>query len=218
MNLEKKYNFVYITTNLINEKQYIGDHSTDDLENSRSKKYIGSGSIIKNAKKKYGKENFKRKILEFFSTKQEAFNAQEKYIKLYETHVSHGGYNLSWTGGTEANGSHSEESKIKMRGSARKRKASKETKEKMSISLMGHIVTKETRKKIGESTLGKKRSLETIEKIIASKQNISEETKRKISIATKLKMADPEIKRKMSEAHKGKVPWNKGKKFSKKIK
>jgi len=64
--------FVYITTNLINGKQYIGDHSTYNLEDG----YIGSGkTALIPAIKKYGKQNFQRKILEFFDTKEDAFNA-----------------------------------------------------------------------------------------------------------------------------------------------
>ena len=89
------YHYTYITTNLINGKQYIGDHSTSKLDDN----YLGSGLLIKEEQKILGKENFKKEILEFFSTKQEAYNDQEKYIKLYKTHVSQGGYNKNWTGG-----------------------------------------------------------------------------------------------------------------------
>ena len=73
---EKSFNFTYITTNLINGKQYIGDHSTDNMNYYRTKNYLGSDSYFSLAKKKYGKKNFKRDILEFFDSKQETFDAQ----------------------------------------------------------------------------------------------------------------------------------------------
>jgi len=99
MYIVKKINFVYITTNLINGKQYIGEHSTNDLECPKTKTYLGSGYFLILAIKKYGLINFKREILEFFPTKQDAYIAQEKYIKLYKTHISQGGYNRDWKGG-----------------------------------------------------------------------------------------------------------------------
>lgn len=70
---EKTFNFVYITTNLINGKQYIGDHSTNNLDDH----YLGGGVYLNRSIKKYGKENFKREILEQFGTKKEAFDAQK---------------------------------------------------------------------------------------------------------------------------------------------
>ena len=46
--------WLYITTNLVNGKKYIGQTT------SSRKNYIGSGSVIMAAIKKYGKENFLR--------------------------------------------------------------------------------------------------------------------------------------------------------------
>ncbi len=63
---------IYKTTNLINGKYYIGK---DEKNNSN---YLGSGKILKNSIKKYGKENFKKEILEFCKTKNE-LNEKEKY-------------------------------------------------------------------------------------------------------------------------------------------
>ena len=59
MNNETIYT-IYKTTNLINNKIYIGQHITQDIENDE---YYGSGTIIKSALKKYGKENFKKEII-----------------------------------------------------------------------------------------------------------------------------------------------------------
>ena len=62
---------VYYATNLINGKQYIGDHSTSDIEKD---KYFGSGIAIKAAVKKYGLNNFKKEIIKICKSKQEPFN------------------------------------------------------------------------------------------------------------------------------------------------
>jgi hypothetical protein len=48
---------IYITTNLINGKQYIGLHSKNN------KSYLGAGTLLLKAIKKYGKENFSKEIL-----------------------------------------------------------------------------------------------------------------------------------------------------------
>ena len=104
--MKKKFNFVYITANLINGKQYVGEHSTDNLEKDN---YLGSGRLFSQKVKQYGRKNFKKEILEIFPTKQEAFDAQKLYINLYKTHISQGGYNKDWTGGWCADKDWSEE-------------------------------------------------------------------------------------------------------------
>jgi hypothetical protein len=93
-NYFKKFNYVYITTNLINGKQYVGDHSTDNLDDG----YMGSGNLIREAFKKYGKQNFKKQILQEFKNKRESFATQEKYINEYNT-LAPNGYNLHRKGG-----------------------------------------------------------------------------------------------------------------------
>ena len=129
-----KYHHVYLTTNIINGKQYIGDHSTNNLEKD---KYLGSGILIVNAIKKYGKKNFIKKILEEFNTKEEAFQAQRNYIIKYNT-LKPNGYNLSPTGGLGCKNCLLEESK-----------------KKISLAMSARIISDETRKKIGESQIGR---------------------------------------------------------------
>lgn len=85
MNKEKKYNLIYKTTNLINNKIYIGVHCTDDLNDG----YIGCGirspkntlgeCPFHKAVRKYGYENFNREVLYNFDTRELAF-WYEKYI------------------------------------------------------------------------------------------------------------------------------------------
>ena len=45
------YHYIYLITNDINGKYYKGVHSTKDLNDG----YLGSGTVLENAKQKYGK-------------------------------------------------------------------------------------------------------------------------------------------------------------------
>jgi len=81
---------VYITTNHINGKQYVGSHSTENLEDS----YLGSGVLIKKAIKKYGRQNFSKEIIKICNNREEAVLLEEVYIKEHDT-LNPVGYNLS---------------------------------------------------------------------------------------------------------------------------
>ncbi len=71
-----KYHYLYKTTNLINEKYYYGIHSTSNLDDN----YLGSGKILRYSIRKYGKENFKREILEMFDNREDLVNAEINII------------------------------------------------------------------------------------------------------------------------------------------
>ena len=103
----KQYHYVYLTTNIVNGKQYVGDHSSIVLNDT----YIGSGRpLLQNAIKLHGKQNFKKEILEYFSSKELAFDAQAKYISEFNT-LSPNGYNISPKGGNKFKGSLAESTK-----------------------------------------------------------------------------------------------------------
>jgi group I intron endonuclease len=219
------YYYVYLTTNNITKQQYVGDRST--TVNPENDRYFGSGREIKLALCKYGRRNFSKIVLEKCKSRQEAGNRQKYYIKLYKTHISQGGYNVNWDGGTCCGDrTHSEESKQLMRDKAKYRKPqSEETKIKRNMALMGHEVSDETKEKIKQKqkNISKKNIFirkhgeiegnikynEFIEKMRFIKLNMSQETKDKIRINTRIAMQKPEVKDKQSKAMKGKIPWNK---------
>jgi len=125
------HHFIYKTTNITNGKYYIGVHSTNDLNDG----YLGSGLALKDAIQKYGKENFKREILEFFDSAEEAFKKEmqivnEAFLELEET------YNLKIGGSGGYIG--------------------KEFYEKYSISRQGFKHSDEAKEKIRQGKIGKK--------------------------------------------------------------
>ncbi len=79
------YHYLYKITNLINDHFYYGVHNTENLEDG----YMGSGFRLKKAYIKYGINNFKKEIIQFFDTMEEAFEKEhevvnEELIKLPE--------------------------------------------------------------------------------------------------------------------------------------
>jgi group I intron endonuclease len=173
--------YVYVITNLVNGKKYIGDHSTNILNDS----YLGSGIALKEAIKKYGRENFEREILKICGTKQEAFDLQKLYIEKFNT-LTPNGYNICPTGGTECSGGTISES----------------TRLKLRYQKLGIPLKKEHREKTGKAMLGKKHSEKTKELMSQQRKGItkSEDHKRKIGEAQKGERNHMY----------GKIPWNKG--------
>ena len=85
---------IYKTTNLINNKIYVGQDSNNNPN------YFGSGKKLKRAINKYGKENFTKEILEFCATKDELNKKEIYWIENLDSTNRISGYNIS-IGGEE---------------------------------------------------------------------------------------------------------------------
>lgn len=83
--------YIYLTTNKINGKKYIGLSTRDS---KKSLTYLGSGVNLTKAIKKYGRENFQKKILEDnILTFEKLCRREEFYIKKYNAVNSKSFYN-----------------------------------------------------------------------------------------------------------------------------
>ena len=71
-----KYHYFYKITNNLNGHFYYGVHNTNNLNDG----YMGSGTRLHYAYKKYGIENFTKEILKFFDTSKEAFEYESEVV------------------------------------------------------------------------------------------------------------------------------------------
>lgn len=76
INENKKYHFIYKTTNLLNGNFYIGMHSTINLNDG----YLGSGTRLRRSIRKYGIQNFKCEIIEFLSDRKSLINREIELV------------------------------------------------------------------------------------------------------------------------------------------
>jgi group I intron endonuclease len=196
---------IYRTTNLINQKFYVGK----DTHNNPN--YYGSGKRLKLAIKKYGIENFKKEVLEVCDT-LELLNEREKFW-IKELNAISEGYNISLGGDggdTISNNPRRDEISKKIsesnKGKFIGKTNSKETREKISNALKGRFVgdknpnygknhTDEVKDKIRKKVLGRV---------------VSDETRKKISIKNKGKKGvewTDEMRQKLSESRKINNPF-----------
>lgn len=180
---------IYKTTNLINNKIYIGQ----DINNNP--KYLGSGDLIKRAIKKYGKNNFKKETIKECINQKELDEYERMFIEQYDSRNINVGYNISIGGrnGATLNRKMSDKTKKKMSEVRIGMKFSDKHKENLSLAHIGKIVSDETKKKISNGSPYKG----------IKKGNLPDETKLKISTSKKGKTISEETRKKMSIAHNG---------------
>ena len=70
------YYYLYRITNLLNNKIYIGVHQTSNIND----RYLGSGKLLKADIQKYGRNSFKKEILEYFNTKEEMLYREAEIV------------------------------------------------------------------------------------------------------------------------------------------
>lgn len=188
------YGYIYITTNTINNKQYIGQHKSEVFD----EKYKGSGKRLKLAFAKYGKENFTCQILQECFSKEELDQAEIHYINSLDCVNSTDFYNLK-----EGGSGGGQKGLVYIR---RDRELKRVPKEELDIYLQqgfelgGYIPGEEERQnraqahvglkyqhskeflEHGSKSRGSKRPREIVEKIAERKRGSTTSRKGKISI------------------------------------
>lgn len=152
--------------------KYIGQHKGDGSDN-----YLGSGDRLVMAVKKYGRENFKRKILCYADTKEELNQLEIEYILIYNAVESEEFYNLAYGGGInprygECNGmfgrTHTDESRQKM---------SKTRQLKFANGEYDNVFNEAYREKMSKLTKGEKNGMYGKRHSEESKRKMSENSK-----------------------------------------
>jgi group I intron endonuclease len=184
--------FVYLITNTINGKRYIGQ--TKQTLAKRWNMHVSKNHCryLYSAIQKYGRENFIIEVLFDVPTKELANEFEIEYIDRYRTMFPNG-YNILPGGDDRPPMSDEAKKKISEQHKGKKHR-------------LGHSPSEETRKKLSLANKGKTLSLEHRKKISDSHLGIghSEESRRMMSIARVGKKHSEETRKKMSLAQKGK--------------
>ena len=105
------YGFIYITTNLVNGKRYLGQK---EFNQNNWKTYLGSGIAFKKALEKYGEENFSRNIICICYSEEELNQIEYELSVFFDVVESNDWYNLVLGGGVSRGWHPSEETKRKI--------------------------------------------------------------------------------------------------------
>ena len=223
------FGYIYITTNLINNKRYIGKREWKDELNINSDNYLGSGKILKQSFQKYGKENFSKKVVWVCYTEEELCEKEKEYINKYDATNSNEFYNIheGGKGGNTRKGYTKEEMelfKIKMKSARKNYRHSEETKIKIKNTWKNkenHMKLPKYRKMFSEKfkgennpMYGRKMTERTKQKLYESHNGffaynkgkmMTEDQKIKISTSLKNAWQNKEVRNKWIKSKYGRV-------------
>ena len=169
--------YIYKTTNLINNKIYIGQSSYSVEESTN---YKGSGTLLHLAFNKYHNENFTKVILERDIQSKEVLDTLEiYYIDKYNSTDRNIGYNITKGGRGSFGMKFSEEHKNKLSESLSGRRHTAATKKKMSEAKKGKtgpLLSEEHKNKLSESLKGRRHTA-------ASKKKMKDAVRKPLTIA-----------------------------------
>lgn len=190
------YGYIYKTTNLLNDKIYIGKKKGEFTE-----KYKGSGKYLKNAINKYGIENFIVEIIEYCETLEEQ-NEKEKYWITYYRNQNVEMYNIS--DGGDGGNTFAELADIDRQKRIQKLKensyfANLTSEQQKQIHQKGWITRRQNGK--DKYTIEQKQRMSNSHKGIHMKA----ETKQKLSKVNKGKHLTDEHKQKIGKSNKGRI-------------
>jgi|TARA_R110000851_G_scaffold47424_1_gene115119 hypothetical protein len=167
MRKQKKYHYIYKTINELSGKYYIGMHSTDNLDDG----YLGSGTRLRRSINKYGKDNFKREILEFCDSRELLKAREEEVVNLDEIakidcmNLKVGGY------GGFIDGDHHKKMRVGASKYQKKKWVDEEYRIKISKILLDNVKKAHVDGKIKyDNFIDKKHSEESKEKMSESKK------------------------------------------------
>lgn len=137
------YGYIYLTTNIVNGKFYIGKRVKREFD----KQYIGSGVHLKSAISKYGRDKFTCIIIDTAQSKEELNNKERFYIEA--TEAKKYGYNIASGGDGGFTVRHKWSNSDKHKISESLKQTYKDAKSTgKQICRMGKVTSDETKSKI----------------------------------------------------------------------
>jgi group I intron endonuclease len=210
--VEQKIYSLYRITNLINNKNYIGQTVAPKQRWYDHKKVAKNNpnQIVHHAMIKHGINNFEFVIIASCKSLEDANQLETSLVSQYESHVSTGkGYNMTLGG---MNAPKTEEWKQKVSQTLMGHEVSKESRDKISKGNTGKIRSDDFKKNVGDFWRGKERTEEHKENLSKSLtgNKLSEETKEKLSKIRKGTKLSEETKEKIRNAISGRTTVHKG--------
>lgn len=153
------YGYIYLTTNQVTNKMYIGQHKSEIFDHS----YLGSGKLLRKAIAKYGRENFTCILLKECFSKAELNQSEIEYISKYKADTSDSYYNIAkggdghtckpWNKGLR--GLKVSENRLKALDYGRHLPSSEKHKKQLSERRKSCIVSEDTRKLLSQNAKGR---------------------------------------------------------------